>query len=142
VANEGQGHVVRPQEGIVFHFPHYQSGNTPHSAIRIGTLKLIKMYEDDSVRLFDLDADIGERSDLAASRPADASRLRTRLERYLAAVDAQMPTPNPEFDPSQPAVVSKKNDKDGAKKKGGAMQGKGGKGSKKQTVPKNKQGAA
>ncbi len=142
VANEGQGHVVRPQEGIVFHFPHYQSGNTPHSAIRIGTLKLIKMYEDDSVRLFDLDADIGERSDLAASRPADASRLRTRLERYLAAVDAQMPTPNPEFDPSQPAVVSKKNDKDGAKKKGGAMQGKGGKGSTKQEVPKNKKGAA
>ena len=117
VANVGQGRVTRPREGIAFHFPHYQSGNTPHSAIRIGNLKLIKMYEDESFRLFDLDADISERNDLAASRSADASRLRTHLERYLVAVDAQIPVPNPQFAPSQPAVVSGKGDKGGAKKK-------------------------
>jgi beta-lactamase class A len=30
--------------------------NTPHSAIRVGDLKLLKFYEDDSVKLFDLAA--------------------------------------------------------------------------------------
>ncbi len=101
VAGDPQGRVARPREEIVFHFPHYQTGNTPHSAIRLGNLKLIRLYEDDSVRLFDLESDFGERDDLAARRPADAARLRARLEEYLAAVDAQTPTPNPDFDPNR-----------------------------------------
>jgi len=62
------------------------------------------MYEDDSVRLFDLDVDPGERDDLAAARPSDAARLRARLETHLAAVRAQLPTPNPQFDPDAAAV--------------------------------------
>jgi uncharacterized sulfatase len=84
----------------VFHFPHYQSGHTPHSAIRVGGLKLILLYEDSSVRLYDLDADPGERVDLASRRPADAARLRTLLESRLAAAHAQLPTENPRFDPA------------------------------------------
>lgn len=99
VAAGGEGLVERPREGLVFHFPHYQSGHTPHSAIRVGGLKLIKLYEDSSVRLFDLDADPGERTDLASRRPAEAARLQSLLERQLAAVAAQVPTVNPRFDP-------------------------------------------
>jgi arylsulfatase A-like enzyme len=72
LAHEGRGEVHRPREELVFHFPHYQTGNTPHSAIRVGDLKLLKFYEDDSVRLFDLAQDAGERTDLAARRPAEA----------------------------------------------------------------------
>ena len=104
LASGGKGRVARPGEELVFHFPHYQTGNTPHSAIRVGNLKLIKMYEDDSVRLFDLDADIGERDDLAARRPDDAARLRTRLEQYLTDANAQLPTPNPQYDPTAAPV--------------------------------------
>jgi len=99
LAHDGRGEVTRPREEIVFHFPHYQTGHTPHSAIRIGDLKLLKFYEDDSVKLFDLARDLGEQNDLAAEYPADAARLRGRLEEYLAAVDAQLPTINPQYDP-------------------------------------------
>jgi arylsulfatase A len=113
VAHQGQGKVRRPRDELLFHFPHYQSGHTPHSAIRVGNLKLIKLYEDDSVRLFDLDADPGERDDLAAARPADATRLRGRLEESLAAVQAQLPSPNPDFDPARPPAPAKRGKRGG-----------------------------
>ena len=111
LSHEGRGNVKRPREELVFHFPHYQSDGGPQSAIRLGTLKLLRFYEDDRVMLFDLAQDIGERDDLALRMPAEAQRLRERLERYLAAVDAQMPTPNPAFDPAQsrPAREKGKN---------------------------------
>ncbi len=102
LAHGGAGEVKRPREELVFHFPHYQSGG-PHSSIRLGDLKLLRFYEDDSVKLFDLSRDVGEREDLASRRPADAAQLRARLDAYLAAVDAQLPTANPDFDPSRPA---------------------------------------
>lgn len=117
VAHGGRGSVVRPREGIVFHFPHYQSGHAPHSAIRVGGLKLVRFYEDESVRLFDLDADLGERDDLAGSRPADTARLREQLEQYLAAVQAQMPTKNPQFDPQ--AAPGEQRDGEGGRQGGG-----------------------
>ena len=104
LAHEGRGEVQRPRDEIVFHFPHYQTGNTPHSAIRVGDLKLLKFYEDDSVRLFDLAQDAGERTDLAARRPAEAARLRERLEQCLADVHAQLPTVNPNDDANAAAA--------------------------------------
>jgi len=113
VAHSGQGKVTRPREELVFHFPHYQSGHTPHTAIRVGNLKLLKFYEDDSVKLFDLATDIGESRDLASQRPADASELEGRLEKHLAAVGAQFPTANPRFDPSAPAAASARGGKRG-----------------------------
>jgi arylsulfatase A len=105
ITHEGRGVVQRPREELVFHFPHYQSGHAPHSAIRVGDLKLLKFYEDDSVKLFDLAEDAGERNDLAARRPAEAARLRARLDRHLADVGGQLPTVNPRFDATAPAPV-------------------------------------
>jgi len=102
LAQEGRGEVRRPRQELVFHFPHYQGNEAPQSAIRRGDLKLLRFYEDDRVMLFDLAKDIGERDDLAQRMPAEAQRLRQQLERYLAAVDAQLPTPNPEYDPARP----------------------------------------
>jgi arylsulfatase A len=106
LANDGLGDVKRPREELVFHFPHYQ-GDTPHSAILLGDLKLLHFYEDDRDALFDLSKDIGERNDLAERLPAETKKLRERLETYLAAVDAQFPTPNPEYDPNRPATLNK-----------------------------------
>ncbi|MFM7107036.1 MAG: sulfatase [Planctomycetaceae bacterium] len=125
LAHAGKGEVTRRREELVFHFPHYQTSHAPHSAIRVGDLKLIKFYEDDSVKLFDLGKDIGEREDLAAKMPAEAARLKQRLERHLADVGAQLPTPNPAFDPSAPAEERpRKGGRGGMKKEG---KGRGGK---------------
>jgi arylsulfatase A-like enzyme len=119
LSHAGKGAVRRPHEELVFHFPHYQSDDGPQSAIRLGNLKLLRLYEDDRVMLFDLAKDIGERDDLAQRMPADARRLRERLERYLKAVDAQLPTANPDFDPtnSKPQREKGKNKDQKRKKK-------------------------
>ncbi len=108
--NDGRGDVKRSREELVFHFPHYQ-GDTPHSAILLGDLKLLHFYEDNHDELYDLSKDIGERNDLAAQRPAETTKLRERLDKYLADVDAQFPTPNPNYDPNQPAEPKKRGGK-------------------------------
>jgi arylsulfatase A-like enzyme len=117
--NNGEGAVNRHREELVFHFPHYQSDDGPHSAIRLGDLKLIHFYEKDRVALFDLAKDIGERNDLAEQKPQDTQLLKGLLDQYLTAIDAQLPTPNPNFDPSQPIAPRKggKYGKQGADKK-------------------------
>lgn len=127
VRNGGKGKVTRPWEELVFHFPHYQ-GDTPHSAILSGDLKLIRFYEDNRVVLYDLSRDLRERTDLSGKMPAETSRLKARLGDYLTQVNAQLPTPNPSFDPSQPPPPSKRggmggggNKKPGGKKKTPAM---------------------
>ncbi len=114
--NGGKAAIERPREELVFHFPHYQSGNAPHSAIRVGDLKLILFYEDESVKLFDLGKDPGERVDLAAARPADAASLRQQLANYLADVGAQLPQPNPAYDAAA-AVDPRPGGKGGTKKR-------------------------
>lgn len=101
LANNEQGEVKRLREELVFHFPHYQ-GDSPHSAIFVGDQKLLHFYEDGRDLLFDLSHDIGERNDLAAKAPQQVMQLRKRLENYLTAVNAQFPTPNPQYDPTQP----------------------------------------
>ncbi|MBS0260343.1 MAG: sulfatase [Planctomycetes bacterium] len=110
LAQNGQGAVQRPREELVFHFPHYQ-GDTPHSAILLGNLKLMHFYEDDRYELYDLGQDLSERHNIAAERPAETRRLSERLQKYLAAVDAQLPPPNPDFDPNRPAEPRKRGGK-------------------------------
>ena len=123
LAAGGAGKVQRPREELVFHFPHYQSGNTPHSAIRVGDLKLIRFYEDDSVKLFDLVKDPGERDDLALRMPAEAARLRQRLVTYLTDVGAQLPKANPAFDPANPEEPDRARQGGGRRPKPGRKPG-------------------
>jgi arylsulfatase A-like enzyme len=92
--------IQRKEEGIVFHFPHYQ-GDAPHSAVRFGDYKLIHFYEGQRSVLFDLSRDLGERKDIAGSSPELATRLSTLLSNRLVAMSASMPRVNPDFDPSK-----------------------------------------
>jgi arylsulfatase A len=105
--DNGQGIVQRARKELVFHFPHYQSDDGPHSSIRLGNLKLIYFYEDNRASLFDLSKDIGERSDLAKQMPDEAKMMQERLNKYLMEVNAQLPLKNAEFDPAKPVVPRK-----------------------------------
>ena len=49
-----------------------------------------------------------ERHDLAERMPAETKKLRERLENYLAAVDAQFPTVNPDYDPNRPTTPERR----------------------------------
>jgi arylsulfatase A-like enzyme len=86
------GQEPAPRDALFWHFPHYHgSGNRPGGAIRVDNMKLIEWFEDGSVELYDLNADVGERRDLAAERPEVAANLRQRLARWRASVGANMP---------------------------------------------------
>lgn len=98
---KGQGNVERQREELVFHFPHYQSGDGPHSALFLGNYKLIKFYEDGRRFLFDIDADVSEQTDLSEQMPDKVKELDALLVEYLKEIDAQMPIPNLDYDPNQ-----------------------------------------
>nr|MBP6705040.1 hypothetical protein [Vicinamibacteria bacterium] len=56
---------------------------------------------------FNLAEDPGELVDLADSQPDRVKDLNDRLVRWQRETNAQMPLPNPRFDPSLPAVRDK-----------------------------------
>ncbi|MEM6855753.1 MAG: sulfatase-like hydrolase/transferase, partial [Planctomycetota bacterium] len=57
--------VDRDREELVFHFPHYQTNDGPHSAIFLDQYKLIRFDTTQRLALFDIDADPYEQNDLA-----------------------------------------------------------------------------
>jgi len=91
---------------MVFHFPHYQSGDGPQSALFLGKHKLIKFYEENRLALFEITSDISEQNDLSKQMPQKAAELDRLLMRYLDAVNAQMATPNPSYDSSTTATTT------------------------------------
>jgi hypothetical protein len=54
---------------------------------------LIEYYENGTVQLFDLENDIGERKDLAKSKPEIAKKLKKMFHDWRKEVDAKMPYP-------------------------------------------------
>jgi arylsulfatase A-like enzyme len=102
---------------LFWHYPHYHPGGaTPYGAIRSGDWRLVEFYEDDRVELYDLSADEGERNDLAAKEPERAKTLRDRLHAWRTEVGAQMPTPNPDYDPGKNAAQDRPKPAAGKKK--------------------------
>ncbi len=81
------------RDAIYFHYPNYafHGRNRLGSAIRENNLKLIHYYDDDSVELYDLSRDIGEKQNLATKDSDTAARLRGRLESWLKTSGARMP---------------------------------------------------
>jgi arylsulfatase A len=96
----GKGSFER--NAIYWHYPHYHPGGaTPHGAIRRDDWRLVEFFEDDRVELYNVKNDVGEANDLAASMPEKARELRRALADWRASVGAQMPTPNPAYEPSK-----------------------------------------
>ncbi|MFO0898294.1 MAG: sulfatase [Pirellulales bacterium] len=95
----GQGRLER--EALFWHYPHYHLGNgRPYGAVRSGNLKLIQYDEDGHLELFDLESDPGEASNVANQRPAESAALAMKLADWRKEVGAQLPTPNPNYDPA------------------------------------------
>jgi arylsulfatase A-like enzyme len=79
-------------------YPHYgNQGGAPASALREGKWKLIEWREDDSLELFDLEADPGESINLAQEHPKIASELQAKLALWREEVGAKKPMKNPRF---------------------------------------------
>jgi arylsulfatase A-like enzyme len=101
---KGGGEIERDE--LFWHYPHHQhyqkGGATPYGAIRKGDFKLIEFFNDMSVELYNLRDDIGEQNNLAQQMLEKTNELRQRLHQWRKEVGAQMPTPNPNYDPSKP----------------------------------------
>jgi len=80
------------RKAIYWHYPHYSNqGGRPGGAVRCGDYKLIERYEDNSIELYNLREDIGEKRELSAAVPAKAQELRKMLHKWREDVDANMP---------------------------------------------------
>ena len=85
---------------LYWHYPHYsnQQGK-PGGAIRQGDFKLVEMYEDGGLELYDLAKDIGERTNLAARMPRKTRELHAKLVKWRKSIPGlRMPSPNPAYD--------------------------------------------
>lgn len=83
----------RPPMGrtLFFHYPHYNRQATPHSAVIAGDRKLIRWWQNDTLELYDLRADLGEERNLADDEPDRAAELAQRLDAYLEQHGALIP---------------------------------------------------
>jgi len=94
--------------GAIFcHFPHYvpATGNLPAASVTEGDWKLIRFFCDgegqkDRHELYNLRDDLGETKDLAAAQSDRVAAMGARLDRFLKETGAQVPVPNPRYDPA------------------------------------------
>ena len=85
---------------LFWHYPHYgNQGGAPGSAVRQGPWKLIHFYEDGRTELYNLDQDVSESQAVVNADTAQA--LKARLDTWLTAMHAQMPSHNTALDTLQ-----------------------------------------
>ncbi len=85
---------------IFWHYPHYSNqGGKPGAAMLKNGYKLILNYEDKGIELYNLNKDIGERRNIAASDKSLAMAYKKTLEKWLADNKAKFPMPNPAYKP-------------------------------------------
>jgi arylsulfatase A-like enzyme len=103
---EGESLEERP---LFFHFPHYTHATGPFSSVISNGWKLIRFYNDSTgaYQLFHLAEDPFEQSDLADANPEKLEELKAVLDNWLTSTEAQLPRPNPEFDPQLPPMKDK-----------------------------------
>lgn len=94
------GGKAAPVRDLFWHFPGYlgagagQWRTTPAGAIRSGNWKLIEFFETGTLELYDLAADVSQKTNLAEKEPERVKELHAKLVAWRKAIDAPMPTPN------------------------------------------------
>ncbi len=77
---------------LFWHYPHYHGSNwRPGSAIRNKQWKLVEFYEDQSIELYDLSADLSEQNNLSLTFPELADSLHRQLHQKLDEMGADYP---------------------------------------------------
>lgn len=80
---------------MFWHFPHWgNQGGSPGTAVRLGKWKLIRWQWPERKELFDLEADPGEKNNLAADQPDITADLSQRIDAFLAETQALQPHRN------------------------------------------------
>ena len=88
----GRGELDRDE--LFWVFPHVFGANAvPHAAVRSGRYKVVEYLRDGHAELYDLRADPGESTDLAAAQPDRAGWLKRTLDRHVAETRILAPAP-------------------------------------------------
>lgn len=88
------------QRSLFWHYPHYSNqGGKPSAAMIKGDYKLILNYEDNSLELYNLKNDIGEKNNLANTQKNITKRYKKALDKWLKTSNAKFPTSNPNYKP-------------------------------------------
>jgi arylsulfatase A-like enzyme len=79
---------------LFWHYPHYSNqGGFPAGALREGDWKLIERLEDGRTHLYNLNADLGERHDVANENLDRVAAMKHRLHAWYVEVDAKFLQP-------------------------------------------------
>jgi arylsulfatase A len=96
------------RKAIFWHYPHYHSSSIgPCGAVRAGDYKLIEWFDEticgpgNEFELYNLKQDIGEQDNLAERMPEKTTELKEMLSAWRTKVNAQMLTPNPNYNPKK-----------------------------------------
>ncbi len=92
------------------HAPKVPDWLPPAVSIQQGKWKLIRVFygrdaRHHAYRLFDLDADLGERTNLADKYPDMVRQLDARIDQFLKETHAVLPEPNPDYDPASTRLL-------------------------------------
>ena len=113
-----------PERTLFWHFPIYLQKyggvaddshdplfrTRPGSALRQGKWKFHEYFEDGRIELYDLESDLGERTNLAESHPEKAAGLYKKLKQWQVKIKAPIPTEmNPEYDPDAKSKKKKRS---------------------------------
>ncbi|RMG38125.1 MAG: DUF4976 domain-containing protein [Planctomycetota bacterium] len=91
------------RDALFWHYPHYHH-DRPASCVRTRQWKLIEFLDGSGdLELYRITEDIGEQNNLADQYPQVVRQLRGRLQDWRERVVAEMPLPNPAFDPDRAA---------------------------------------
>ena len=88
------------RDAIYQHFPGYlgagkdQWRTTPVGTIEVGDWKLMEFFEDGRLELYNLKDDLGEKNNLAKSRPDKLRELHEKMLAWRTSVRAPMPSKN------------------------------------------------
>jgi arylsulfatase A len=85
---------VTTERPLFWHYPHFSNQlGRPAGAVRLGKYKLVELYENDKLELYDLDKDISESEDLSGQLTTKTDELYRLLSGWRKEMDANMPIP-------------------------------------------------
>ena len=87
-----------PERPLFWHFPHYDDqGGQPCAAVCYGRYKYLMLYDEEREELYDLQADLSEKRNLARELPDKTRELRLLLKGWQQELEAKFPEPNPDW---------------------------------------------
>jgi len=85
------GEKAEQVDDLFWHYPHYRGKQGPYSIIRRDSMKLIRLYEENQLLLFDVKNDISETDNLSQTHPEIRNDLLNAMKRIIKSTGSKLP---------------------------------------------------